>query len=40
MDWALENGVLGGKGGKMLDPTGFATRAELAQMMKNYLENI
>ena len=40
MNWALENGVLGGKGGKMLDPTGFATRAELAQMMKNYLENI
>lgn len=40
MNWALENGILGGKGGKMLDPTGFATRAELAQMMKNYLENI
>ena len=40
MNWALENGVLGGKGGKMLDPTGFATRAELAQMMKNYLENV
>ncbi len=39
MNWALENGILGGKGGKMLDPTGMATRAELAQMMKNFCEN-
>jgi len=40
MNWALANGVLGGKGGKMLDPQGLATRVEVAQMMKNYLENI
>ena len=39
MNWALENGILGGKGGKMLDPTGLATRAELAQMMKNFISN-
>lgn len=39
MNWALENGILGGKGGKMLDPTGLATRAELAQMIKNFCEN-
>ncbi len=38
MNWALENGILSGKGGKMLDPTGMATRAELAQMMKNFCE--
>ena len=38
MNWALENGILSGKGGKMLDPTGLATRAELAQMMKNFCE--
>ena len=40
MNWALENGILGGKGGKMLDPTGLATRAELAQMMKNFISNL
>ena len=39
MNWALENGILGGKGGKMLDPAGMATRAELAQMIKNFCEN-
>ena len=39
MNWALENGILGGKGGKMLDPTGMATRAELAQMIKNFCAN-
>jgi len=39
MNWALENGILGGKGGKMLDPTGMATRAEMAQMMKNFCEH-
>ena len=39
MNWALENGILGGKGGKMLDPSGLATRAELAQMMKNFISN-
>jgi len=40
MNWALENGVLGGKGGKILDPAGLATRAELAQMMKNFISNL
>jgi len=39
MNWALEIGILGGKGGKMLDPTGMATRAEMAQMLKNYIEH-
>ncbi|MBR2934745.1 MAG: S-layer homology domain-containing protein [Oscillospiraceae bacterium] len=38
MNWALENGIMGGKGGKMLDPTGLSTRAELAQMIKNFCE--
>lgn len=36
--WAVENGILNGKGGNILDPKGFATRAEVAQMLKNYLD--
>ncbi|MCI9223163.1 MAG: hypothetical protein HFF22_07335, partial [Oscillospiraceae bacterium] len=37
--WAVEKGVLNGKGGGILDPGGEATRAETAQMLKNFLEN-
>lgn len=36
--WAVENGIINGKGGGILDPTGQATRAETAQMLKNFLE--
>ncbi len=36
--WAVENGVITGKGGGILDPQGLATRAQVAQMLKNYLE--
>jgi len=36
--WAVENKILNGKGNNILDPKGFATRAEVAQMLKNYLE--
>ena len=31
--WATENGIINGKGGGILDPTGQATRAETAQML-------
>lgn len=37
--WAVENKILNGKGNNILDPKGFATRAEAAQMLKNYLDN-
>lgn len=37
--WATEKGIINGKGGGILDPTGQATRAETAQMLKNYMEN-
>ena len=44
MNWAVTNGVLSGKGetGKpistfKLDPTGTATRAECAAMLKNFM---
>ncbi len=35
--WAVENGIVSGKGNGILDPTGSATRAEAAQMLKNLL---
>lgn len=37
--WAVENGIINGKGGGILDPTGQATRAQTAQMLKNFMEN-
>lgn len=39
MLWAVENGVLKGYNG-ILNPGGGITRAEAAQMLKNFIENI
>lgn len=39
MRWAAEKGIINGKGGGILDPTGKATRAQAAQMLKNFLES-
>jgi len=36
--WAVENGVINGKGNGTLDPKGFATRAQVAQILRNYLK--
>ncbi len=36
--WAAEAGILNGKGNGILDPAGSATRAETAQMLKNFME--
>lgn len=36
--WAAANGIISGKGGGVLDPQGPATRAQVAQMLKNYLD--
>lgn len=36
MCWATEQGIITGKGGGVLDPKGYATRVEIAQMMLNY----
>lgn len=45
MDWAITHGILSGKGNRgedistfRLDPTGTATRAECAAMLKNFME--
>ncbi|MBP3388868.1 MAG: S-layer homology domain-containing protein, partial [Clostridia bacterium] len=37
MQWACGAGVLGGRGDGTLDPCGTATRAEVAQMLMNFL---
>ncbi len=37
--WAVENGILNGNGSGQLTPGGTATRAEAAQMLKNFIEN-
>ena len=37
--WAVENGILNGYGDGRLGPQGQATRAQVAQMLKNYLEH-
>ena len=36
MDWAVGTGILGGKDGNRLDPTGTATRAELAVILARF----
>ena len=36
MTWAVANKVISGKGDGVLDPQGYATRAEVAQIFKNY----
>ena len=38
--WAVEHRIMSGKGDGILDPTGTATRAEVAQMLMSYLENV
>lgn len=37
--WATANGILNGYGNGHLDPCGLATRAQAAQMLKNFIEN-
>ena len=38
MDWSVNAGILSGKSASTLDPTGTATRAEAAQMLRNLCE--
>ncbi len=39
LGWAVENGVLSGRGDGILDPKGPATRAQAAQTLKNFLKD-
>ena len=36
--WAVENGIISGMGNNQLCPGATATRAQVAQMLKNYLD--
>ena len=38
-EWAIGTGLLSGKGSNVLDPTGSATRAEVAQLFLNFSQN-
>lgn len=38
--WASANGIMSGKGGGVLDPQGGATRAEVAQMLLNFVASL
>ena len=40
MCWAVENGIISGFSGGLLGPQGLATRAQVAQILKNYTESI
>ncbi len=35
--WAVETGIIKGKGNNVLDPLGLATRAEVAQILRNFM---
>ena len=39
-DWAVNAGLLSGKGNGILAPTAGATRAEVAQIFMNFCEEI
>ena len=38
MKWAVGSGMIGGKGGGILDPSGSATRAEIATILMRFIE--
>ncbi len=38
--WAVENGIISGMGDNQLAPSGEATRAQVAQMLKNFVQNV
>ena len=38
VEWARANGIVNGKSGNRFDPKGNATRAEVATILRNYME--
>ena len=40
LEWAVDAGLITGRGEGVLAPTGTATRAEVAQIFMNFLENV
>ena len=39
MQWAVGSGLIRGKGNNLLDPTGPATRAEVAAILERLIES-
>ena len=40
MSWAVDAGLISGVGGNQIAPTGTATRAQVAQILMNFCENV
>ena len=40
LEWAVDAGLITGRGEGVLAPTGTAIRAEVAQIFMNFLENV
>lgn len=40
MQWCVDNGIIAGKGGGILDPKGKVTRSQAAQMFYSFCENV
>ena len=40
MNWVVAEGILTGKSGGKLDPSGLASRAEVAAMLQRFIESI
>lgn len=40
VDWARDNGIIGGKDGNRFDPNGSATRAQVAVILNRYMEMV
>ena len=40
LEWAVDAGLISGRGEGLLAPSGTATRAEVAQIFMNFLENV
>lgn len=38
VSWAVNSGIINGKGNGIIDPTGYTTRAEEAQILMNYVK--
>ena len=40
VSWAVSEGLLSGSDGNRLNPTGTATRAQVAQVLMNFCQNV
>ena len=40
LDWAVGNGIMNGKPGGLIDPQGYATRAEIATIMERFVSRL